>query len=69
MQIIETVQAYSGLGNFSKSELDKALAGKQASVNTKVTEDRQYIIGRSTPKDLETLFQLTYLTMTNIKKD
>ena len=69
MQIIETVQAYSGLGNFSKSELDKALAGKQVGVNTKVTEDRQYIIGRSTPKDLETLFQLTYLTMTNIKKD
>jgi len=69
LQLIEPVQMFSGLGNFLKSELDKALAGKQASVSTKVTEDRQYISGRSTPKDLETLFQLTYLTMTNIKKD
>ena len=34
-----------------------------------VAEDRQYIAGQSTPKDLETLFQLFYLTMTNIKKD
>jgi zinc protease len=69
LQLIEPVQMFSGLGNFLKSELDKALAGKQASVSTKVAEDRQYISGRSTPKDLETLFQLTYLTMTNIKKD
>ena len=64
-----TVAMFSGLGNFTKSELDKALAGKQASVSLSIDEDRQYISGRSTPKDLETLFQLTYLTMTNINKD
>ena len=69
LQLAETAQAYSGLGNFSKSELDKALAGKQASVSINVKEDRQYISGRSTPKDLETLFQLFYLTQTNINKD
>ena len=69
LQIIEPVLMYSGLGNFLKSELDKALAGKQAGVTTNVAEDRQYITGHSTPKDLETLFQLTYLTMTNVKKD
>ena len=34
-----------------------------------MAEDRQYISGQSTPKDLETLFQLFYLTMTNINKD
>ena len=69
LQLAETAQTYSGLGNFSKSELDKALAGKQASVSVNVKEDRQYISGRSTPKDLETLFQLFYLTQTNINKD
>lgn len=69
LQLIDAAIMYSGLGNFSKSELDKALAGKQASVSTSVAEDRQYIIGHSTPKDLETLFQLLYLTQTNINKD
>jgi zinc protease len=69
LQLIEPAQMYSGLGNFSKSELDKALAGKQASVGLSVKEDRQYISGRCVPKDIETLFQLFYLTQTNIKKD
>ena len=69
LQLIETAMMFSGLGNFLKSELDKALAGKQAGVSTKVAEDRQYISGHSTPKDLETLFQLVYLTQTNVKKD
>ena len=69
LQLIEPAQMYSGLGNFLKSELDKALAGKQASIGLSVKEDRQYISGRSVPKDLETLFQLLYLTQTNIKKD
>lgn len=69
LQAIDAVVMYSGLGNFLKSELDKALAGKQASVSIKVAEDRQYISGQSTPKDLETLFQLFYLTMTNVNKD
>jgi zinc protease len=69
LQLIEPAQMYSGLGNFSKSELDKALAGKQASVGLSVKEDRQYISGRCVPKDLETLFQLFYLTQTNINKD
>ena len=69
VQLISIVPSYSGLGNFLKSELDKALAGKMASVSLRVAEDRQYIAGQSTPKDLETLFQLFYLTMTDIKKD
>lgn len=69
LQAIDAVVMYSGLGNFLKSELDKALAGKVASVGIRVAEDRQYISGQSTPKDLETLFQLFYLTMTNVNKD
>ena len=69
LQATDAALMYSGLGNFSRSELEKALAGKQASVAIKVAEDRQYISGQSTPKDLETLFQLFYLAMTNINKD
>ena len=69
LQATDAAVMYSGLGNFSKSELEKALAGKQASVGIRVAEDRQYISGQSTPKDMETMFQLFYLTMTNINKD
>lgn len=69
LQMVDGASMYSGLGNFSKTELDKALAGKQAGVNINVTEDRQYIAGHATPKDLETLFQLVYLTQTHINKD
>ena len=69
LQATDAALMYSGLGNFSRSELEKALAGKQASVAIKVAEDRQYISGQSTPKDLETMFQLFYLAMTNINKD
>lgn len=59
----------SGLGEFDNTELDKALAGKQASVSLSMSESYEQLSGKSTVKDLETLFQLAYLKMTNIKKD
>ena len=59
----------SGLGNFSATELEKALAGKQANVNLQLANLHEMAAGQSTPKDLETLFQLIYLYFTDIKKD
>ena len=59
----------SGLGNFTNTELEKALAGKQANVNLTLANLHEGASGSSTPKDLETLFQLTYLYFTDIKKD
>ena len=59
----------SGLGNFSNTELEKALAGKQANVNLSLANLHEGASGKSTPKDLETLFQLTYLYFTDVKKD
>ena len=63
------VIASSGLGNFNTTELQKALAGKQANANLILNNFHEGISGQSTPKDLETLFQLTYLYFTDIKKD
>jgi zinc protease len=60
---------YSGLGDFSKTELDKQLAGKQASANLVIDKTIEEVKGASTVKDLETMFQLTYLNFTGIKKD
>lgn len=65
----DMVIASSGLGNFSVTELQKALAGKQANVNLVLNNFHEGLSGQSTPKDLETLFQLTYLYFTDIRKD
>ena len=59
----------SGLGNFSHTELEKALAGKIASASMALGTDRANITGSSTPTDVETMLQLVYLYFTNINKD
>ncbi len=69
MNVFDDVVEASGLGNFSNTELRKALAGKIASASMKMDERYQSISGSSTPKDMETMFQLFYLYFTNIAKD
>ena len=64
----EVIEA-SGLGNFSHTELEKALAGKIASASLSMGANRQNVVGSSTPKDVETMLQLVYLYFTNIAKD
>ncbi len=59
----------SGLGNFSHTELEKALAGKIASASMSISAYRQTISGSSTPNDVETMLQLVYLYFTKINKD
>lgn len=68
-ELFDYVVGSSGLGDFSSTELDKALAGKQANVSLSLSTSFDRLNGKSTVKDLETLFQLTYLKMTAIKKD
>ena len=67
--MVAVASAVSGLGEFSSTELEKALAGKQVSVNYSMNEYTDVVSGHSTVKDLETMFQLTYLTFTNVTKD
>ena len=59
----------SGLGNFSHTELEKAMAGKIASANLVLGTERANISGSSTPGDVETMLQLVYLYFTKINKD
>ena len=59
----------SGLGNFSHTELEKALAGKIAGASLSMDAYREHVSGSSTPKDVETMLQLVYLLFTNINKD
>ena len=51
----------TGLGNFTSTELDKKLAGKQAWVSSSLGTYQESLSGNSTPKDMRTMFELAYL--------
>ena len=63
------ISMVSGMGEFSSTELEKALAGKQVSVNVGLGSYYDDVSASSTVKDLETMFQLIYLGFTDIRKD
>lgn len=59
----------SGLGEFSYTDLQKVLAGKQVRVNPSIEDYEENISGSSTVRDLETMLQLTYLTFGDPRYD
>jgi zinc protease len=69
IKMFDDVIEASGLGNFSHTELEKAMAGKIASASMALGRDRANITGSSTPNDVEAMLQLVYLYFTNINKD
>ena len=69
IKTFDDVVEVSGLGNFSHTELEKALAGKIASASMSISANRLHVNGSSTPKDVETMLQLIYLYFTKINKD
>ncbi len=58
-----------GLGNFSNVELTKLLAGNTASITASVGSTQESVSGKCSPKDFETMMQLTYLYITQPRKD
>ena len=58
-----------GLADFSLVELQKKLAGKAVFVAPFVGAYQEGIRGQASPKDLETMFQLTYLYFTAPRRD
>lgn len=58
-----------GYGDFSKSDLAKFLSGKQVTVEPVIDKYTEVVSGKSTVKDLETLFQLIHLKCTSPRKD
>ena len=67
--MLDQILGASGVGDFSSTELEKALAGKQVGVYFSMSPFNHGLGGKSTPKDIETLMQLIYLNMTSLKKD
>ena len=68
-QNIDAVIDASGLGNFSSTNLVKALAGKKVSLDSFIGGLTENLVGNSSPKDLETLMQLLYLSFTAPRMD
>lgn len=66
---LNAVALVGGIGNFSKVDLNKALAGKRASVGAGIGNTTETVSGSCSPKDFETMMQLTYLTFTSPRKD
>jgi zinc protease len=58
-----------GIGNFSATALQKALAGKEVSLSEYIGAIQQGLSGGGSPRDLETLMQLVYLSFTAPRVD
>ncbi|MEJ8843106.1 insulinase family protein [Lacibacter sp. H375] len=65
---VAVVQAM-GVGAFSPVDLRKVLAGKTVQVNPYINSSSEGVRGSSTVKDIESLFQLTWLTFTSPRMD
>ncbi|HEX6576281.1 MAG TPA: insulinase family protein, partial [Gemmatimonadaceae bacterium] len=63
------IMQLGGLGSFSQIDLGKKLAGKAVLVSPRIDETIEGLNGRSSPKDIETMFQLAYLEFTAPRLD
>ncbi|PLW98882.1 MAG: insulinase family protein, partial [Marinilabiliales bacterium] len=58
-----------GVGEFSSTQLEKKLQGKDVEVMPVITDTDEGFRGSCAPKDLETMLQLTFLYCTNPRVD
>ncbi|MEJ7810556.1 MAG: insulinase family protein [Gemmatimonadaceae bacterium] len=59
----------SGIGQLNQVDLGKALTGKAVSVSPSVTGLAEGLSGSGSPKDVETMFQLIHLYITQPRQD
>lgn len=69
LKVFNDVVEVGGLGNFSAIELGKRLAGKKVSCTTSLGQDNESVNGSAAPTDLQTLFELIYLSFTAPRMD
>lgn len=67
--MVSQVVMESGIGEFSKTDLNKALSGKSVEVYPMVDNLTEGLQGNTTPEDFETYLQLQYLYFTEPRKD
>jgi zinc protease len=64
-----TVVSQMGIGQFSPTDLQKMLSGKNANVGPRITQLSEGVTGQSSATDLETMLQLNYLYFTQPRMD
>lgn len=69
LKVASEVMGVGGLGNFSTTDLSKVLAGKKVSISSTVNTFSESMSGSTTPKDVETLMQLIYMSFTAMRTD
>lgn len=69
VQFATTIVQQSGVGDFDAPSLRRRLAGKVASVSASIDELTEGIGGSTTPKDLDTFFELLWLNATAPRYD
>ncbi len=69
LSLLGTYINASGLGNFTSTELSKALAGVQAGCSPSLGELSEGLNGHCVPKDIRTLFELAYLHFQPLHRD
>ena len=65
----DQVVSQGGLGSLSAIDVSKKLAGKSAFVRPDIEEMYEGLNGRASRRDVETMFQLIYLTFTEPRAD
>lgn len=68
-QFATDIVEFCGIGDFSYTDLQKALAGKEVSVSPAIYNYTDEMNGSSTIRDLETMLQLNYLYFTAPRRD
>ncbi|MDO5665704.1 MAG: insulinase family protein [Bacteroidia bacterium] len=68
-RMMSGIMTLGGVGNFSVTNLSKALAGKTASAKPSISLTTQDFGGSSSIKDFETMLQLVYLYFTAPRSD
>ena len=69
LKVASEVMNVGGLCNFSTTDLSKVLAGKKVRLSTAINTFSESMNGTTTPKDVETLMQLIYLSFTAMRTD
>lgn len=69
LKLINDMASVGGMGQFSVIDLQKALAGRNASIKINLGHYSASLTGASGEKDIETLMQLIYLGFTSLRYD
>ena len=68
-QLASAVVKEGGLGTFDQVTLRKVLTGKSADADAQLSGFEQGVRGTASPRDVETMFQLAYLSLTAPRRD